>query len=63
MDEHKRTRRVLARLRMCRMQMRREGKLALQGKPVNLKAANVRKTWELYGWVSPEAQREERKAA
>lgn len=44
-------RRTLARLRLCRMQMRRQGTLALVGAPVNLRVADVAQTWKRYGWM------------
>ena len=49
-------RRTLARLRLVRMEMRREGKLALQGKPVNLREADVQKLWRLYDWTPREQE-------
>lgn len=46
-------RRTLARLRLVRMVMRREGKLALQGRPVNLRATDVQQTWRARNWTPP----------
>lgn len=46
-------RRVLARLRAVRMEMRREGKLALQGRALNLRSTDVQATWRLYDWAPP----------
>lgn len=46
-------RRTLARLRLVRMQMRRAGTLALAGAKVNLRTADVARTWRKAGWTAP----------
>ena len=52
------TRRTLARLRLVRMDMRRENKLALQGRAITCAAStDVAKTWRLYDWAPPSQRR------
>lgn len=42
---------TLARLRLCRMRMRREGKLLLTGyTPTRGSTVDVSQTWRRYGW-------------
>jgi len=44
-------RRTLARLRLVRMRMRRQGALVLQGRPVsNAACTDVQLTWFAHGW-------------
>lgn len=53
------TRKTLARLRLCRMHMRKEGKLVLQGKQVtNAASTDIRKTWAMYDYTPPSELRE-----
>lgn len=52
------TRRTLARLRLVRMEMRREGRLVLQGKAVTSAAStDVAKVWAAYGYTPPSQRR------
>lgn len=44
------TRRTLARLRLARMHLRRQGKLTLAGAPVTWRETDVRATWMRAGW-------------
>ena len=48
------TRRTLARLRLVRMELKREGKHVLQGRAITCAAStDVAKTWRLYDWAPP----------